>query len=81
MNLDYTVMHAVYALDICLMQQCNNASILSLCYVFYWFVFIQVVNGTAAHYNYREKNNDAATWGPLRSEKEALLLGNYFDSA
>ncbi|XP_056611413.1 ecto-NOX disulfide-thiol exchanger 1 [Triplophysa dalaica] len=35
----------------------------------------KVVNGTAAHYNYREKNNDAATWGPLRSEKEALLLG------
>ncbi|RXN20979.1 ecto-NOX disulfide-thiol exchanger 1 isoform X1 [Labeo rohita] len=33
------------------------------------------VNGTAALYHHREKNNDAVIWGPLRSEKEALLLG------
>ncbi|XP_055070863.2 ecto-NOX disulfide-thiol exchanger 1 isoform X1 [Misgurnus anguillicaudatus] len=33
------------------------------------------VNGTAALYHHREKNNEAAIWGPLRSEKEALLLG------
>ncbi|XP_059417534.1 ecto-NOX disulfide-thiol exchanger 1-like isoform X1 [Carassius carassius] len=33
------------------------------------------VNGTAAFYHHREKNNDTVIWGPLRSEKEALLLG------
>ncbi|XP_016306305.1 ecto-NOX disulfide-thiol exchanger 1-like isoform X2 [Sinocyclocheilus anshuiensis] len=33
------------------------------------------VNGTAALYHHQEKNNDAVIWGPLRSEKEALLLG------
>uniref|UniRef100_A0A671MB95 Ecto-NOX disulfide-thiol exchanger 1-like n=1 Tax=Sinocyclocheilus anshuiensis TaxID=1608454 RepID=A0A671MB95_9TELE len=32
-------------------------------------------NGTAALYHHQEKNNDAVIWGPLRSEKEALLLG------
>uniref|UniRef100_A0A672K3J6 Ecto-NOX disulfide-thiol exchanger 1 n=1 Tax=Sinocyclocheilus grahami TaxID=75366 RepID=A0A672K3J6_SINGR len=33
------------------------------------------VNGTAALYHHQEKNNDTVIWGPLRSEKEALLLG------
>ncbi|XP_053352871.1 ecto-NOX disulfide-thiol exchanger 1 isoform X2 [Clarias gariepinus] len=33
------------------------------------------VNGTAAIYQNREKNNDGLTRGPVRSEKEALLLG------
>ncbi|XP_043104397.1 ecto-NOX disulfide-thiol exchanger 1-like [Puntigrus tetrazona] len=33
------------------------------------------VNGTATLYHHREKNNDMVIWGPLRSEKEALLLG------
>ncbi|XP_052004721.1 ecto-NOX disulfide-thiol exchanger 1-like isoform X2 [Xyrauchen texanus] len=33
------------------------------------------VNGTSALYLHREKNNEAVIRGPLRSEKEALLLG------
>ncbi|XP_036421318.1 ecto-NOX disulfide-thiol exchanger 1 isoform X1 [Colossoma macropomum] len=33
------------------------------------------LNGTAALYHHREKNNEAVMRGPLRSEKEALLLG------
>lgn len=35
----------------------------------------QGVNGTAALYQQREKSNEGVTGGPLRSEKEALLLG------
>lgn len=35
----------------------------------------KAVNGTAALYHHREKNNETVIWGPLRSEKEALLLG------
>ncbi|KAB5577084.1 hypothetical protein PHYPO_G00205900 [Pangasianodon hypophthalmus] len=33
------------------------------------------VNGTAALYHHREKSSEGVTRGPLRSEKEALLLG------
>uniref|UniRef100_W5LD96 Ecto-NOX disulfide-thiol exchanger 1 n=1 Tax=Astyanax mexicanus TaxID=7994 RepID=W5LD96_ASTMX len=33
------------------------------------------LNGTAALYHHREKKNEAVMRGPLRSEKEALLLG------
>ncbi|GAA6083655.1 ecto-NOX disulfide-thiol exchanger 1 isoform X1 [Tachysurus ichikawai] len=33
------------------------------------------VNGTAEHYQHREKSNEGVTRGPLRSEKEAVLLG------
>ncbi|XP_017566358.2 ecto-NOX disulfide-thiol exchanger 1 isoform X3 [Pygocentrus nattereri] len=33
------------------------------------------LNGTAVLYHHREKNNEAVMRGPLRSEKEALLLG------
>lgn len=35
----------------------------------------QGVNGTAEHYQHREKSNEGVTRGPLRSEKEAVLLG------
>lgn len=35
----------------------------------------QGVNGTAALYHLREKSNEGVTRGPLKSEKEALLLG------
>lgn len=35
----------------------------------------QGVNGTAALYPNREKSNEGVTRGPLRSEKEAVLLG------
>ncbi|KAL7881760.1 hypothetical protein AOLI_G00086080 [Acnodon oligacanthus] len=33
------------------------------------------LNGTAVLYHHREKNNEVVMRGPLRSEKEALLLG------
>ncbi|XP_036421325.1 ecto-NOX disulfide-thiol exchanger 1 isoform X2 [Colossoma macropomum] len=36
---------------------------------------VKGLNGTAALYHHREKNNEAVMRGPLRSEKEALLLG------
>ncbi|KAK3543782.1 hypothetical protein QTP70_027199 [Hemibagrus guttatus] len=35
----------------------------------------KAVNGTAALYQQREKSNEGVTRGPVRSEKEALLLG------
>lgn len=41
------------------------------------YVFEQGLNGTAVLYHHWEKNNEAVIRGPLRSEKEALLLGNY----